>query len=93
MDAYFCQGEINKPVYDRIFSYHTLLKTHSNQEHDNANLHPPNPESVEQLVEQIIHYVPVWIISNWECVLHVYFFMDEFLEEIMDVNPLLLFVW
>ena len=56
---YFCQGEIEEPVYDKIFSNHLLLNTHSNQEHDNAKLHPPNPERLEQLVEQIIHSVPV----------------------------------
>ena len=59
MDAYFFQGEIKEPVYDRIFPNHPLLKTHSNKEHDNAKLHPPNHESIEQLVEQIIHSVPV----------------------------------
>ena len=59
MNAYFCQGDIKEPVYDRLFSYYPLLKTHSNQEHDNENLHPPNPDIIEQLVEQIIHYVPV----------------------------------
>ena len=59
MDSCFCQGEIEYPVYNRIFKYHHMLNTHSNQEHDNANLRPPNPESPEQLVEQIIHSVPV----------------------------------
>ena len=53
------QGEIEEPVYDKIFPYRSLLNTHSNQEHDNANLHPPFPEIIEKLVEQIIHYVPV----------------------------------
>ena len=59
MYAYFCQGKIKYPVYDRIFSINPLLKTHSNQEHDDENLHPPNPESTEKLVERIIHSVPV----------------------------------
>ena len=59
MDAYFCQGDIEELVYDILFLYHLLLKTHSNQEHDNANLHPPNPESIEQIAEEIIHSVPV----------------------------------
>ena len=59
MDAYFCQGEIKDPVYNRLFSNLPMLKTHSNQEHDNANLHPQNPESIEKLVEKIIHCVPV----------------------------------
>ena len=58
MDAYFCQGDIKEPVYNRLFSNHTLLKTHSNQEHDNENLISPNTESTEQLVELIIHSVP-----------------------------------
>ena len=59
MDACFCHGEIEEPVYDRIFSNHPLLKTPSSKEHDNEKLHPPNPESIEQLVEQIIHSVSV----------------------------------
>ena len=32
-----------------------MLNNHPNQEHDNAKIHPPNPESLEQLVERIIH--------------------------------------
>ena len=59
VDADFCQGEIKEPVYNSIFSYHPLLNTHSNQEHENENLHTPNPDSIEQLVEKIIHSVPV----------------------------------
>ena len=59
MDTYFCHGEIKEPVSDRIFSNIYLLKTHSNQEHDNANLHRRNPESIEQLFKQIIQSVPV----------------------------------
>ena len=51
MDVYFCQGEMEEPVYDRLFSYRPLLKNHSNQEHDHANLHPPDPDIIEQLVE------------------------------------------
>ena len=58
MDAYFCQGEIKEPFYDRLFSNHPMLKTHSNKEHDNAKVHPTNPESTKELVEQIIHSVP-----------------------------------
>ena len=69
------------------------MRNNSNQEHDNANLHPPNPESIEQLVEQIIYSVSVRRLSDWECVLHVYLFLDEFFEEIMDLHPLLIFVW
>ena len=84
VDAHFCQGEIEEPVYDMIFSNHPLLKTHSNQEHDNAKLQPPNPERLEQLVERIIHSVPVWKLSDWEFVLHVYWFCAGFLEEIQD---------
>ena len=57
--AYFWSGEIEEPVYDMLFSYHLLLKTHSNEENDHANIYPPFPEIIEQLVEQIIHYVPV----------------------------------
>ena len=59
MDAYFCQGDIKDPVYNRLFSNNPLLKTHSNQEHDNAKLHPLNSEHLEQLVEQIMHSIPV----------------------------------
>ena len=59
VDVYFCQGEIEEPVYDRILFNHTLLKTHTNQEHDNEKLHPPNPDRLEQLFEQIINFVPV----------------------------------
>ena len=59
MDAYFCQGDIEYPVYDRLSSYNPLLKTHSNQEHDHANLHPPNTESIEQHFEQIIQSILV----------------------------------
>ena len=55
-ECFFFQGEIEEPVYDRIFSYHPLLKIHSNQEHDNANIHTPNPESIEQLVENNSFY-------------------------------------
>ena len=58
MNDYFGQGEINEPDYDRIFSSHPLVKTHSNQEHDNAIHHPHFPENIEQLIEQIIHSVP-----------------------------------
>ena len=59
MHAYFFWGEIGEPIYDRLFLYYPMLMTHSNQEHDNANLHPNFPESIEQIVEQIIHSVPV----------------------------------
>ena len=52
MDDYFCQGEIEEPVYDRIFSYHPLLKNHKKKEHDNANLHPTFTESIEQHTEK-----------------------------------------
>ena len=45
--AYFLQGEIEEPVYGRLFSNHPLLKTHSNKEHDNAKLHPPNTDIIE----------------------------------------------
>ena len=58
MDAYFFNGEIEEPVYDMLSSNQPLLKTHSNKEHDNAKLHPPNPESIEDLVEQIINFFP-----------------------------------
>ena len=93
MDDYFCQGETEETVYDRLFFYHALLKTHSNKEHDNAKLHPLNPESTEELVEQIIYSVSVLILSNWKCIPHVYLSMAELLEEILDLHPLLLFVW
>ena len=93
MDDYFCQGETEETVYDRLFLNHALLKTHSNKEHDNEKLHPPNPESTEELIEQIIHSVSVRRLSNWKCIPHVYLFMAELLEEILDLHPLLLFVW
>ena len=51
MNDDFCQGEIDEPGNDRLFSYHTMLKTHSNKEQYNAIHHPPFPESIEQLVE------------------------------------------
>ena len=47
LNADFCQGEINEPGNDRNFSYHPLLKTHSNKEKYNAIHHPPLPESIE----------------------------------------------
>ena len=33
--------------------------TYSNKAHDNTKLIPPNTDIIEQLVEQIIHSVPV----------------------------------
>ena len=59
MDAYFCQGGIEEPVYDRLFKNYPLIQTHSNQEYDNTKNHPPNPERPEKLVERIIHSGPV----------------------------------
>ena len=59
MNAYFCQVEIEEPGNDRIFSYHPLLKNHSNQEHYNAIHNPSLPEIIEELVEQIIRSIPV----------------------------------
>ena len=59
MNADFCQGEIEEPGNDRIFSYHPLLKTHSNQERDNAIHHFRFNESIEEIVERINHYVSV----------------------------------
>ena len=59
MDAYFCQCYIKETVYNRLLSNQPLLKTHSNKEYDNTKLHPPNPESIEELIERIIHSVPV----------------------------------
>ena len=76
-----------------FFSKHPLLKTHSNKEHDNEKLQPQNPEIIEELFEWIIHSVPSWIFCDWECVLNVYLFMTEFLEDILDLHPLLFFVW
>ena len=68
---------------------HPLLKTHSNQEHDNENLHPTNPE----IIGELFHSIPVWRLSYWECVLHVYLFLVESLKKNMNLHPLLLFVW
>ena len=42
--CFFCQVDIDEPFYNRLFSDYPMLKTHSNQEHDNAKIHPPNPE-------------------------------------------------
>ena len=91
VNDYFCHSEIDKPGYDRIFSNHPLLKTHSNKENDNENHHPPFTESSEQLVERIIYSIVLWRLSNWECVLHVYLFMAEIFEEILDLHPLWIF--
>ena len=55
MDAYSFQVEIKEPVYNMIFFNHPLLKTNSNKEHDNAKIHPPNIESIEQLVEKLFN--------------------------------------
>ena len=57
VNADFCQGEIEEPGNDRIFSYHPMLKNNSNQEYDNAIFHPYLPESIEELVERIIYSV------------------------------------
>ena len=59
MDAYFCQGEIKEPGNDRLFSCHPLLKTNSNQEHDNEIHHFSIPDSIEELVELLIHSIPM----------------------------------
>ena len=82
-------GIVHKIFKESAFVYRSLNYT----EHYNANLHPPNPEIIEQLFEGGIHYVPVWRMSYWEYILHVYLFMAEFLKEIMDFHPLLIFVW
>ena len=59
MNADFCQGEIEDPRNDRILSYHPLLNTYSNQEHDNAIHHLSFPRSIEELVEKINRSVPM----------------------------------
>ena len=59
MDAYFFQGDIEEPVYYRLFLNHLILNLYQNQERDNANLRPPNPERLEQIFERIIIHVPV----------------------------------
>ena len=59
MYDYFYRGEIEEPVYDSFFSNYPMLETHLNKEHDNAKLHPPNPDDIKELVEQIINSVPV----------------------------------
>ena len=41
------------------FPKNPLLKTHSNKEHDNKKLQPPNPDTIELLTEQITHSVLV----------------------------------
>ena len=50
MNADFCQGDIEEPGNNSIFSYHPILKTHSNQEQDNAIHHISLLESIEELV-------------------------------------------
>ena len=62
---FFSQGKMENQSYVWIFSYHPLLKTHSNQKHDNAVRQPPFPESIQQIIEKIIHSVPVWRLYNW----------------------------
>ena len=47
----FCQGEIEDPGNNRFFSYHPMLKTHSNQEHDNVIHHFSFPGIIEEVVE------------------------------------------
>ena len=59
MNDYFCQCEIKEPGNDRLFSYHPMLKINSNQERDNSIHRFSFPESIEELVEWINHYVPV----------------------------------
>ena len=51
MNSYFCQSEIEEPGNDRIFSYHTLLKTNSNQERDNAIHNFHFPDSIEEIIK------------------------------------------
>ena len=81
------QGTIG---FFHIILYWRLIK---NQEQYNAIHHPTLPEIIEKLVEWIIHYVSVWRLSNCNCLLHVNLYLTEFLEEIMDLYPLLIFVW
>ena len=57
-------GWNQQPGNDRLFPFHHLLKTHSNQEQDNEIYHPPLPESIEKLVERIINSVTVWRLSD-----------------------------
>ena len=87
------QGETEEPGNDRIFKYHPLLKNHSNQEHYNSIHHPYLTESIEELVEWINHYIPVWRLAVLDCFPHVYLFLAESLNVIMDLHPLLIFVW
>ena len=51
VNADFCQDEIKEPGENRVFSYHHMLKNHSNQEHDNAIHHFSLPGIIEELVE------------------------------------------
>ena len=51
MNADFCHGGIKEPGKDSIFSYHLMLKTHSNQEQDNGIHHPSLTESIKEIVE------------------------------------------
>ena len=76
----FVRLKLTSQVTIGFFSSYPLLKTDSNQEHDNAIHFPTFPESIEQLVEQIFCSIPVWRLSDWECVLHIYLFLAELLE-------------
>ena len=58
MDAFFFRVISKSQFTIGFFHNHPMLKNHSNKEHDNAKLHLTNPESTEELVEQIIHSVP-----------------------------------
>ena len=51
VNADFCQGEIKDPGNNKIFSYHPLLKTYSNQEQDNSIHYPLLYEIIEEIVE------------------------------------------
>ena len=66
MGAYFLQVGIEEPVYKNIFSNNPQLKTNSNKEHDNATIHPQSIESIEELVERIIHSIPAQRLSKRE---------------------------
>ena len=47
----FCQDEIEDPGENSVLSYYSMLKNHSNQEHDDEIIHPSLPKSIEELVE------------------------------------------
>ena len=47
---------------------------------------------VLKTIEKTIHSDPVWRLSDCECEIHVYLFQDDFLDKILYLHLLLIFV-